>query len=236
MSIIDWSVIDLVLLDMDGTLLDLHFDNHFWLQHTPAAYARKHGLSHEEAFERLSSRFAREQGTLNWYCVDFWSRELGLDIAALKHEVRERISEHPTTRQFLTALNRSGRDAWLVTNAHHKSLALKLDHTGIGNFFTRIICSHDYQTPKETPAFWRRLQEEAPFNPERCLLIDDSEPVLHAAKDFGIGHLLTIAQPDRQRPPRTDLHFPALHSYEDILPIPYRGPVRDAQEKRYDEH
>ena len=43
----DWENIETVLLDMDGTLLDLHFDNHFWLQHVPVCYAEKHGLSHE---------------------------------------------------------------------------------------------------------------------------------------------------------------------------------------------
>ncbi|HBT55971.1 MAG TPA: haloacid dehalogenase, partial [Pseudomonas sp.] len=33
---LNWNAIDTVLLDMDGTLLDLHFDNHFWLEHMPA--------------------------------------------------------------------------------------------------------------------------------------------------------------------------------------------------------
>ena len=27
---IDWTQLDTILLDMDGTLLDLEFDNHFW--------------------------------------------------------------------------------------------------------------------------------------------------------------------------------------------------------------
>ena len=29
--------VDLVLLDMDGTLLDLHYDSHFWLDYVPHA-------------------------------------------------------------------------------------------------------------------------------------------------------------------------------------------------------
>ena len=35
MTLPDWQEIDTVLLDMDGTLLDLHYDNYFWLTHIP---------------------------------------------------------------------------------------------------------------------------------------------------------------------------------------------------------
>ena len=31
----DWSCIEVVCLDMDGTVLDLHFDNLFWLEVLP---------------------------------------------------------------------------------------------------------------------------------------------------------------------------------------------------------
>ena len=33
---------------MDGTLLDLHFDNHFWPKHVPRRYSEKHGISFEQ--------------------------------------------------------------------------------------------------------------------------------------------------------------------------------------------
>ena len=46
---IDWSCIDTVLLDMDGTLLDLHFDNFFWSEHLPRTYALRHQISKEES-------------------------------------------------------------------------------------------------------------------------------------------------------------------------------------------
>ena len=42
---INWHDIDTVLLDLDGTLLDLHFDNYFWCQHLPLCYARRHGIA-----------------------------------------------------------------------------------------------------------------------------------------------------------------------------------------------
>ena len=39
-----WPEIHTVLLDMDGTLLDLRFDNHFWRELVPERYAERHGL------------------------------------------------------------------------------------------------------------------------------------------------------------------------------------------------
>jgi len=208
------------MLDMDGTLLDLYYDNHFWLSHLPQHYADRHGLSLEAARERLIGQFASQHGSLNWYCVDFWSATLGLDIGLLKHETAELIAIRPSTLDFLEALRQSGRAAWLVTNAHHKSLSLKLDRTGIGQYFDRIICSHDFSAPKESQDFWQRLRVQEPFEPARSLLIDDSTSVLASAHAYGIGQLLTIAQPDSQRPAREGLGFPALTSFAEIMPIP----------------
>src|SRR3989344_2884586 len=80
---IAWNQLDTLLLDLDGTLLDLHYDNHFWLDHVPRRYAETHGLSPEAAREEVLGRYQRAEGTLNWYCVDYWSRELRLDIGQL---------------------------------------------------------------------------------------------------------------------------------------------------------
>lgn len=219
---LDWTRIDTVLLDMDGTLLDLYFDNHFWLEHVPRHYAERNALSLDDARTQLYDRFRAEQGTLNWYCVDFWSRELGVDIATLKHDTRALIAIRPAVPEFLAAVRQSGRGCWLVTNAHHKSLALKLDHTGIGSWFDRVVCSHDYQAPKESAAFWRQLEQREGVDTHRALLVDDSQAVLAAAADYGVGQLLTIAQPDSRQPSRIGLAFPALHSFHDLLPIPAR--------------
>jgi putative hydrolase of the HAD superfamily len=205
---------------MDGTLLDLYFDNHFWLHHLPVAYASAQNMSLLDAKQQLVARFAAEQGTLNWYCLDFWAQELNLDIPTLKKEIAHLIRPRPGALDFLQALNDCRKEAWLITNAHRKSLSIKLAHTPLSSLCNRIISSHDYRFPKESPDFWKTLQSQAPFNPTRTLFIDDSESVLHAAQHYGIAHLLTIAQPDSQLPHRDNLHFTALHHFAEIMPIP----------------
>ena len=97
----DWNAIDTVFLDMDGTLLDLNFDNHFWQTHVPLRYAEAKGLPQDIAREELMARYHARAGTLDWYSVDFWATELELDIMALKEEVAHLIAVHPAVVDFL---------------------------------------------------------------------------------------------------------------------------------------
>ncbi len=215
---IDWDNIDDCFLDMDGTLLDLHFDNHFWLEHVPRRYAEARGLTLDEAKALLRARYRDIEGTLNWYCLDHWSRELGLDIALLKAEVDHLIAIHPHVLEFLEALAARGKRRVLVTNAHQKALALKMDRTRLAGHFERIVSAHDLGLPKETPAFWPRLHAILPFDPARTLFVDDSLSVLRSARGYGIGSLLAILQPDSQAPRRVVDEFPAIVDFAELLP------------------
>ncbi len=213
---IDWQDIDTVILDMDGTLLDLHFDNRFWLHHLPAVYAHHHQLSPEDGLAELLSRFAAHEGSLQWYCVDFWTQQVGFDVAALKQDLKDLIQERADAFSFLATLYHSGRQVILATNAHRASLELKLAETTMSQYFHAVVSSHDYGFAKEDQRFWHALQQAHPFDPARSLFIDDSETVLRSAQTFGIRHLLTILSPDSQRPARQDLNFPAFDYFAEL--------------------
>jgi putative hydrolase of the HAD superfamily len=215
---VNWNEIDTVLLDMDGTLLDLHFDNVFWLEHLPRRYAEIHGEDHAEVRHRMLERFRAEQGTLNWYCVDYWSRELRLDVGALKDELRHLIRIRPHVEDFLARLHAGHRRVLLVTNAHRKSLDLKMTHTGLERWFDAIVCSHDFGMAKEHTGFWDALRAVEPFDPARTLFIDDSISVLASAQRYGIRWLLSLLQPDSAREPRTVEGFAAILHFDEIMP------------------
>jgi 5'-nucleotidase len=217
-TMIPWSRIECVMLDMDGTLLDLNFDTHFWLEHVPRCYAERRGVDIATAKRELHSRYKRVEGTMDWYCLDYWSRELELDVAALKAEVKHLIAVHPHVAEFLDALSRTHIRVLLVTNAHMKSLALKLDRTRLAGCFDAVICAHDIGIPKENPRFWGRLTSREPFDPDRTLLVDDSVAALRSARQFGFAHLLAVRQPDSHAPPLEVTEFPMLGSFRDILP------------------
>jgi HAD superfamily hydrolase (TIGR01509 family) len=216
--VIDWNNIQYVLLDMDGTLLDLHFDNHFWQEIIPQRYAADRGLDVVTAKRVLTPIFRRNEGNLNWYCLDFWTRELNIDIALLKQDVAHLIAIHPNVIAFLDALRAAAKRSVLVTNAHPKSLALKLERTRLGVHLDAIVSAHDIGHPKEEPAFWGALQQHQPYEAEYSLLIDDNLAVLRAARHYGIRHLLAVHRPDTRRPPRDTAEFAALRDFGDILP------------------
>jgi GMP/IMP 5'-nucleotidase len=215
---IDWKRIDTVFLDMDGTLLDLHFDNYFWLEHVPQRYAQARGITLEQSRQELFSRYKDIEGTLEWYCVDHWSKELGLDIALLKQEVDHLIAVHPHVVDFLSAMRTLKKRTVLVTNAHQKSLALKLDRTQLGGQLDGVISSHDLGYPKESDEFWSRLQQVEPFDRESTLFVDDSTSVLRSAERYGIEWLLMILRPDTKGPIKTTEQFAAIQDFSEIMP------------------
>ncbi|MEM9256459.1 MAG: GMP/IMP nucleotidase [Pseudomonadota bacterium] len=215
---IDWGDIDTVLLDMDGTLLDLRFDNYFWGEYLPRIYARHHSISESRSSLHLMKSFSSERGTLQWYCLDHWSERLNMDIPALKHKVRHLVRIRPYVMAFLRSLHSAPQKVLLVTNAHRKTLDIKLEQVDIAPWFDDIIVSHDLQAPKEQEAFWERLHRLHPFDPERTLLIDDTETVLESAHRFGIAHLLTLLQPDSGEQKRIQTRFPGIHHFDEIMP------------------
>jgi putative hydrolase of the HAD superfamily len=214
---IDWQAIDTVLLDMDGTLLDLHFDSHFWLEHLPRRYVELHQLD-EASQAALKARIIGEQGTLNWYSLAYWSRELGVDIVALKREVQHLIGLRSDALDFLTWLQTEHPRVVLATNADRASLELKLPLTGLEAYLDAIVSSQDVGAAKEAQAFWFALQEIEPFDPARTLFIDDNPRVLESAREFGIKHLLGIKQPNSQQPEKELQAFIALDRFAQLLP------------------
>ena len=215
---VNWSLIDNVLLDMDGTLLDLNFDNYFWLHHVPLRFAEKHEMSIDSAKSTLFPKFRKMEGKIEWYCVDYWSETLGLDIAQLKAEIDHLIAIHPYVIEFLDQLRDKGKHSALVTNAHHKSLMLKMDKTALHHHLDEVVCAHDFGMPKEEIRFWDKLKQRVDFDPERTLFIDDSLAVLRSARDYGIRHLLAVHKPDSQNPVKDVEEFEAIHSFQDIMP------------------
>ena len=216
-SIVDWNKIDTVMLDMDGTLLDLHFDNYFWLEHLPKRYAEIHHVDFTTATQQLSNHISQHEGTLQWYCLEFWSDALKVDIRSLKTEIKHKIQIRPHVKEFLTRLRQHDKKCLLVTNAHPQSLSLKLEVTAIDQYLDIIISSHELLHAKEAQEFWHALQAREQFDPQRTLFVDDTVRVLRSAQEFGIQYLLGIHQPDSQQQ-RLMAEFPAIHHFDEIMP------------------
>jgi HAD superfamily hydrolase (TIGR01509 family) len=209
---VDWQQIDTVLLDMDGTLLDLHYDTFFWLEYLPKKYAEKHAISIAEANSQIQPMIQKLRGKLEWYCTDHWSDVLKMDIPALKaeDEVSQKIGFRPEAENFLSQLQASKKPTWLVTNAHPDVVAIKFGKLPLDQYFEKVVTSHQYGFPKESSEFWSAFQAEHGFAPEKSLFVDDSLSVLRSAKRYGIGHLRAISVPDSTKPKVDTAEFTPL--------------------------
>jgi HAD superfamily hydrolase (TIGR01509 family) len=217
LAAVEWGAIDCVLLDMDGTLLDLRFDNWFWANVVPERYAHAKGLSVAAAQAELAPLFTKVAHTLPWYCIDHWSRELDLDIRALKRTAREQIRFLPGAETFLQKLRLSGKRVVMVTNSHPATLAIKDEQVAITRHFDRCYSTHTFGVPKEDASFWPRLIEEELFDATRTLFVDDSLPVLESAHRFGIAHIRAVRRPDSGLPPNATGRFVAIDSVAELL-------------------
>ena len=213
----DWARIDTALLDLDGTLLDLAFDNHFWLELVPAEYAAARMLTVEQARTALAPRFRACEGTLDWYCIDYWSRELGLDIAGLKRASGSRIAWLPGAQAFLQWVRAAGKRLVLLTNSHPETLRIKDERTGVTRYFDAVFSSHVFGAPKESACFWEGLHGVEPFNRERTLFVDDSLSVLRAARAAGVRWIYAVRRPDSTRTARDHDEFPAIDSVTELI-------------------
>jgi putative hydrolase of the HAD superfamily len=214
---IAWTRIDTVFVDMDGTLLDLAFDNFFWLELVPARYACAHGHDEATAYATVTRKYADVLGTLPWYCLDHWTRELGLDIAALKKEHRHLIRFLPMVPEFLGAARLRARRVVIVTNAHRQTLEIKMHETHLDRYVDCVVCAHDLDAPKESVEFWKELARCESFDPKRTLLLDDSVSVLRAAREFGLMRTVAIRRPDSRRPARSMEGFTAVDGVADLV-------------------
>lgn len=215
---LNWSEIDTVLLDMDGTLLDLHYDNHFWMEVVPREYAKKHNLALDKAKAIIEYKYASVMGQLSWYCLDYWQRELELPILELKREIQHLISLRDDTIPFLRFLRANHKHVILLTNAHPDSLSLKIERTEFDQYFDKLISTHEYGYSKEQQALWQAVQGDLGFDSKRTLFVDDSLSVLRSAKQYGIAHLLAIANPDSKKPHNQISEFLAITDYHQVMP------------------
>lgn len=218
---IDWKNIDTVLLDMDGTLLDLHYDNYFWLQHLPKQYADLKGMTEAQARSFLTEKITAQYGSLQFYCIDYWSDELDLDIVKMKYEIQDRIQFLPHAETLLAAIKTLPVNSSIVTNAHRKTLAVKDARINISAYVDDVYASHDFGLPKEDPEFWRQFAAEYTFDPQRTVFVDDNEAVLDAAASYGIKHLVMPLNPDSRRPAQSMRHpdcYTGIQSLAELLP------------------
>ena len=216
-SNVNWNKIESILLDLDGTLLDLNFDLHFWLEYIPKVYSEKHNISFQDAKKIIISRIESQEGKLTWYCLDFWEENLGLDIMKLKKDISYLIQVHKHVLDFLNAAKKNKKQIFLVTNAHRKGIDLKMEASGLQSYFDKIISSHDFGSPKQDQKFWIELANTIDFDKDRSIFFDDSLDVLEAASKFSIKNIVAINKPSTKLDKKNIPGFINIENFSEVM-------------------
>ena len=212
----DWAHIDTVLLDLDGTLLDQAYDNHIWRDLVPQRFAAAHSMDLNSAYAEIARRFAERSGTLDWYCIDYWSRTLDVDIGALHREVRSHVAWLPGAQEFLARMRAMRKRLVLLTNSHPVALAVKHEQTGVLDHLDAAVTSHEFGAPKEDPQFWSAARRHFEFDPERSLFADDNSKMLEAARAAGIRWVYGVRHWDTRGSRREHTDHPAVDAVADL--------------------
>ncbi|SLM47043.1 putative HAD-like hydrolase, purine nucleotidase [Nitrospira japonica] len=214
---LDWSQIDDVLVDMDGTLLDRHFDNFFFEEELPRRYALRERLSLGESRARLMAMYRSVEDELAWTDLQYWTTRVGIDVVAMHRELDHMIGFLPGATAFLSAVRHHKKRLTVLTNAHPAGVAIKTAKTGLERQVDRIVDAFEVGYLKMRPQYWPACLELVGFDPAKALFIDDDERCLAAAKQFGIAHLLHSAKSSSQSPPAFSASFRSVEDLSSLL-------------------
>ena len=211
----------IIMFDMDGTLLDLAFDDLIWNHKLPERHAQAHQCTLAQSHDTLYAFYQEHKHTLSWYSSRYWTAKVGVDVVQLQYDFKNKIGPRTGCFELLKALNKQGYRCWLLTNADCAGLKLKLENVDLSPYFEVMISSEEIGYSKEFVEFWQILQQKHPFNPDNAMMIDDTANVLQGAEKFGIAHLITITQPSSDRPERklNELEYPAINDLTELLSL-----------------
>jgi len=214
---LNWDQIADVLLDMDGTLLDRHFDNFFFEEELPRRYAAMHRLSFETSRERLMAMYRSVEGELAWTDLEYWSSRVGIDVVAMHQELQHMIGFLPGAEEFLKTVRARGKRIIVLTNAHHTGVAVKSARTGLDRYVDRIVDAYEVGYLKMRPEYWPACRKLVGFDPGRSLYVDDDESCLTAAKQYGIAQVIHSAKSSSQLPAVDSVNFMSIYHLPVLL-------------------
>ncbi|MFC0679719.1 HAD family hydrolase [Lysobacter korlensis] len=174
-----------VLLDMDGLMLDservhqecwreaakqldLEADDDLWMSLV--------GMHEDDQHDLLCEQLGKSKAEPLIECCDalFAERiEAGLPHKSGLVPLLEQLAGADVTRA-------------VVTSSNHERAWQKLETAGLQKYFDTVITGSDIDSPKPAPDIYRLAAERLGVDPERCIVLEDSEPGVRAALAAGM--------------------------------------------------
>jgi putative hydrolase of the HAD superfamily len=185
--------IECLLIDMDGVILDNAYDNDFWQNQIPEVIADSKGIAFDDAKRLAIQIFNYKKNTKDWYDVDYWSNMLDIDIEAQKRSEKSfsRISLYDGVIDTLSVLKNKTKMI-LITNAHRKTLNIKLEKYNLTSYFDEMVCAHELNYVKEDIQLWYMLRSKYRLDYEKTLLVEDTINNINVGLSAGISGAIYV--------------------------------------------
>ena len=185
--------IECLLIDMDGVILDNAYDNDFWQNQIPEVIADNKGIAFDDAKRLAIQIFNYKKNTKDWYDVDYWSNMLSIDIEAQKRSEKSfsRISLYDGVIDTLSVLKNKTKMI-LITNAHRKTLNIKLEKYNLTPYFDEMVCAHELNYVKEDIQLWYMLRSKYRLDYEKTLLVEDTINNINVGLSAGISGAIYV--------------------------------------------
>lgn len=185
--------IECLLIDMDGVILDNAYDNDFWQNQIPEVIADSKGIAFDDAKRLAIQIFNYKKNTKDWYDVDYWSNMLDIDIEAQKRSEKSfsKISLYDGVIDTLSVLKNKTKMI-LITNAHRKTLNIKLEKYNLTPYFDEMVCAHELNYVKEDIQLWYMLRSKYRLDYEKTLLVEDTINNINVGLSAGISGAIYV--------------------------------------------
>ena len=165
--------IKVISFDVEGTLATPEFSLAIWYEGLPSLYARRNGISFQEAKTRVEQEYEKlGPQRIEWYDINYWFEYFQLgDYRQLLENYRHRVSYYHDTMQVLSSLART-YTLIVISSASKEFLQYLLCE--IDHHFARVFSSiSDYQQLK-TRSFYLDVCQEMNVLPEEMPHIGDN--------------------------------------------------------------
>ena len=178
---------------MDGVILDNAYDNDFWQNQIPEVIADSKGIAFDAAKRLAIQIFNYKKNTKDWYDVDYWSNMLDIDIEAQKRSEMSfsRIRLYDGVIDTLSVLKNKTKMI-LITNAHRKTLNIKLEKYNLTSYFDEMVCAHELNYVKEDIQLWYMLRSKYKLDYEKTLLVEDTINNINVGLSAGISGAIYV--------------------------------------------
>lgn len=161
--------------DVDGTLVSQEFADCVWLRGIPEAYAAKHALSFEHAFEFVKREYDNiGENRIEWYNIRFWLRKFNLKIPYEKlfEKYEAEVKIYTEVESVLKVLKEAGYV--LVVNSNAATEFIDFQIQPIRKYFSHVFsATSDFGELKKSNGHYAQVCEILDVKPQEVVHTGD---------------------------------------------------------------